>query len=247
MALLDNRTVETWGDNSRGQLGDDSHENYSDVPVPVCAKGQTSCTSSEHELTGVVAIAAGETNDLALLENGTFVGWGDNQWGDLGTGQHNGPEACVTGACSRVPVLVKGITGKGKDFATAIASESRHSLALLKNETVMAWGSNDDSQLGDGSEKGPEECELVSGAKEACSVNPVPVSGLAEVRAIAAGYASLALLANGTVKSWGRNDHGELGIGTFGGDSDVPVPVSGLHEVSIISDGYEHSLALGVG
>ncbi len=70
-----------------------------------------------------------------------------------------------------------------------------------------------------------------------------PVSGLTNAKAIA-GYldSNLALLADGTVVSWGENVLGELGDGTTVA-SFVPVAVSGLGDVRVIARG-EDSLAL---
>ena len=79
---------------------------------------------------------------------------------------------------------------------------------------------------------------------------PVEVLGLSNVIAVAAGeFFSLALLKNGTVLAWGRNDLGQLGNGRMT-DSVVPVVVKGLTGVAAISAGgcggtsEGHSLAL---
>jgi len=58
----------------------------------------------------------------------------------------------------------------------AIAAGEEHSLALLSSGTVMAWGLNDDGQLGD-----------ETSATHEVSKVPLPVSGLGGVTAIAAG------------------------------------------------------------
>jgi len=161
--------------------------------------------------------------------------WGSNHAGQLGTGNEAG---------SDVPVAVPGLSG-----VTALSTGSPsdcggsncggHTLALLSNGTVMAWGSNGHGQLGNGSFSGPEVCNSLP-----CSRTPVAVSGLTGVIAIAAGgEASLALLSNGTVMAWGFNHLGELGNGTTE-DSDVPVPVAGLSNVTGIAAGGAHSLAV---
>ncbi len=197
LALLSNGTVMAWGRNARGQLGNGCCEN-SDVPEPVPG------------LSGVTAVAASYGISMALLSNGTVMDWGENGNGQLGDGTYEED----TPAPVRVFMLKE---------VTAIAAGGSYGLALLRNGTVMTWGSG-------------------GGAKN--SYIPVQVSGLSEVTAIAAdGGHSLALLKNGTVMAWGENEYGELGDGTTH-NSDMPVRVSGLREVVAISDGADHNLAL---
>jgi alpha-tubulin suppressor-like RCC1 family protein len=234
LALLENGTVMAWGNDESGQLGDGGKVRFRSIPAVV--KGVSGL-----QLTGVVAIAAGEEHSLALLGNGTVVAWGSNNHGQLGTGTTTGPQLCEWGACSITPVAVSGLSG-----VTAIAAGGNHSLAVLKNGTVMAWGSNGYGQLGN--------------AGTTNSDVPVAVSGLSGVTAIAAGEEhSLALLQNGTVVAWGANGEGQLGDGTSSGPekcgasteeeacSTTPVAVSGLSEINVkgIAAGSWHSLAFG--
>ncbi len=226
-ALAVSSGASAWGDNTYGELGDgyEGWEYDSKVPVPVSG------------LSGVRSVAGGGADGLTLLENGTVMAWGNNGVGQLGNG---------TTTQSDVPVVVSELSG-----VTAIAaSEEGHNLALLSNGTVMAWGRNDDGQLGDGKIIGPEVCTESS---IPCSRTPVAVSGLSGVRAIAAGRNySLALLSNGTVMAWGENTWGQLGDGTTAGPetcaeslpcSATPVAVSGLSGVAAIAAGGD-SLAL---
>ncbi|HEY4452088.1 MAG TPA: IPT/TIG domain-containing protein [Solirubrobacteraceae bacterium] len=166
----------------------------------------------------VAAIAAGGQHSLALLANGTVMAWGSNQFGQLGDGSELTPSE---------PVQVSGLAG-----VKAVAAGSDHSLALLANGTVVAWGANQDGQLGNGT------------ISEASQV-PVAVNGLSGVRAIAAGgNDSFALMANGTVMSWGDNESGELGDGTAKLSSDVPIAVKRLTGVKAIAAGGDFALAL---
>ena len=105
-----------------------------------------------------------------------------------------------------------------------------HSLALLSDGTVKAWGSNSNGQLGNGA--------------TTQSTTPVTVSGLSNVISVAGNYYhSVALLADGTVRAWGYNAFGQLGNGTTT-QSTTPVTVSGLSNVSNIETGLYDSLAL---
>ncbi len=198
--------VVAWGENEMSQL---SGEAFSESAVPVTVEG----------LSGVTAVAAGGKHSLALLANGTVVGWGSDGYGELGNGT----------STTRVdaPVPAKGLTN-----VTAIAAGHKFSLALLSDGTVRAWGNGQYGKLGNGSENARG------------STLPVQVQGLGGVTSISAGFFhALALLRNGTVMAWGNGDYGELGNETIV-NSDVPVPVSGLTGVKQISAGGIHSLAL---
>jgi alpha-tubulin suppressor-like RCC1 family protein len=238
LALLGNGTVMSWGMNNSGELGDGS------------TSGPQSCTFGHpcsptpvrvHGLRDVIAIAAGGEHALALLAGGTVMAWGNDTVGELGP--TTAVQTCADGyPCSPTPVAVGGLHtvkaiaadrngfGTGGDF----------NLALLADGRVMAWGSNDRGQLGDGSTTGPQSC----GAFGPCSNTPAPVSGLRSVTAVAAGgHHGMALLADHSVKAWGENSYGQLGDGQYL-DSAIPVAVSHLARVATIAAGWEHSLAL---
>ena len=156
---------------------------------------------------------------LALKTDGTVLSWGDDTSGQLGNG--------TTGAAASAenPVTVKGLAG-----VTQVSAGSEHSLALLSNGTVLAWGDNSHGELGNGT--------TVSSAV------PVPVTGLTGVKAVAAGdLYSVAVLSDGHVMAWGDGGNGQLGDGKFA-DSNVPVPVSGLTGVSAVAAGGQQVLAL---
>ncbi|HZD60439.1 MAG TPA: hypothetical protein VE439_08330, partial [Anaerolineae bacterium] len=82
-------------------------------------------------------IAAGVgCHSLALKQDGTVWGWGDNSFGQLGDG---------TKTNRSTPVQAKALTN-----VTAIAAGDAHSLARKSDGTVWAWGGNGFGQLGDG-------------------------------------------------------------------------------------------------
>ena len=257
-ALLSNGTVECWGDNNAGQLGNGTTNNSS---TPVAVSG----------LSGVTAIAAGEFDTCALLSYGTVECWGDNSSGELGNG---------TITNSSTPAGVGGLSGA----ATAItAGHDQHTCALLSNGTVRCWGNNSYGQLGNGASgtgtysttpvavsglSGAtaivagvgHTCALLSTGTVECwgfnyagqlgngtttnSSTPVTVSGLSGVTAITAGdYHACALLSNGGVECWGLNGSGQLGNGTTT-NSSTPVPVSGLSGATGITAGSGHSCSV---
>lgn len=208
VALLKDGRVMAWGHNQWGQLGDGT---YTDRNVPVEVRG----------LGGVTAVAAGFAHTLALLKDGTVVAWGYGAIGQLGNGT-----SAPNNLSSSSPVQVTGLSE-----ATAVAAGNYHSLALLNNGTVMAWGNNGAGELGDGT--------------NTQSNVPVKVTGLSEATAIAGGgFHSLALLKNRTVAAWGENkEYGQLGDGA-NTDSNVPVQVAGLGEARVIASRDGFSLAV---
>ncbi len=173
LATLSGGTVEAWGENFFGQLGDGTKVASA---VPEAVSG----------LTGVATVSAGSGFSLALMEGGTVMAWGRGDLGQLGNGDSLGPEICAQGsACSETPVSVTGLSD-----VVAISAGGSHSLALLGDGTVMAWGANEHGQLGDGTISGPEQCNE---DHEPCSAKPVPVPGLSGVVAVSAGAEHLKL------------------------------------------------------
>jgi alpha-tubulin suppressor-like RCC1 family protein len=163
----------------------------------------------------VAAFTLGMAAPASAASHGALA-WGFNEAGELGNGSTTQ---------SNVPVPVSGLSSG----VSAVSGGFFHSLAVLSNGTVMAWGMNHDGQLGNGN--------------TTQSNVPVTVSGLSGATAASAGGShSLARLSNGTVMGWGANGSGQLGNGSTT-SSNVPVAVSGLSKVTAISAGEGHSLA----
>jgi alpha-tubulin suppressor-like RCC1 family protein len=80
---LGNTGIQCWGDNRWGQLGDGEFEDKSDLPTAVLANGNVSTP-----LSGVVTVAAGGFTTCAVLTTGLVQCWGDDSYGQLGTGLH---------------------------------------------------------------------------------------------------------------------------------------------------------------
>jgi alpha-tubulin suppressor-like RCC1 family protein len=210
--VIANGEVRSWGDADYGQLGTGSSMAYSSVPVNVSSLPST-----------VIATAQGKEHTLALLSSGTVMAWGKNTCGQLGNGTYTS---------SNVPVNVSASWGTNK--VIAIASGDYHSLVLLDDGTVRAWGRNEYGQLGN--------------STTISSNVPVLIAGLGNVKAIAAsGFHSMALLSNGQVFSWGRNNFGQLGDGTTI-NRNTPVAVitssGALTGVMKVAAGAYHSLVL---
>lgn len=183
------------------------------------ATGSFTVTVNDAELFGAVRIAAGATHSCALMVDTTVRCWGDNFYGQLGSG--------TTGGTNHSPLTVTGLTG-----ATDITTGPTHSCAVLTNGTARCWGSNEYGQLGTGS------------ASPSYSGAPVTVTGLTGATAISTGRShTCALLADGTARCWGLNS-GQLGTGTTGGRIYTPATVTGLTGATNITTGHSHSCAV---
>ena len=85
---------------------------------------------------GLTAISASGSYTVALKADGSLWTWGDNVFGQLGTG-------AVPSSYFPIP------TGTDKDWL-AISAGGSHTVALKNDGSLWAWGSNDSGQLGDG-------------------------------------------------------------------------------------------------
>ena len=164
----------------------------------------------------VIAVAAGNSNSLALKDDGTVVGWGGNYSGQ-----------------SNVPV--------GLDDVIEIAAGGTFSVALKDDGSVVTWGGFFDMTPPAGLDNvvaiaagGARIFALTdTGTVVAWGWDAYVPAGLADVVAIAAADDhALAVTADGTVVGWGGNSNGELNI------------PGGLTNVTAVATGWSHSVAL---
>jgi hypothetical protein len=75
LAVLGDGTMQAWGENSYGQLGDVTHTTRT-TPVWVCAPGRTNCaTDPTARLTNVATISAGWRHSVVVSKNNTVQAW----------------------------------------------------------------------------------------------------------------------------------------------------------------------------
>jgi alpha-tubulin suppressor-like RCC1 family protein len=223
LALRSDGTVVGWGNNSKGQLGDGSITDRT-TPVQVCAVGQSAPCSQF--LTGVHAIIGGDEHTVALLEDGSVLAWGDNGFGQLGTGD-------TTNSDTPVPVCAVGQTAPCSEFLTGVSALGPglldNSLAVGPSGTVLAWGNNFFGQLGDGTttDRFTPVLTCAVGQTAPCS------QFLTGITAVASGSLdhSLAIGPNGAVFAWGFNSGGQLGDGTTTLRT-TPVPVCAVGQTA---------------
>ena len=169
-------------------------------------------------LTGITQIAAGQNGEdlFAVGPGGGVWAFGHNTDGQLGNGST---------ADDFSPAPVPGLTG-----VTQVSAGLYYTLAVRSDGTVWSWGLNGNGEL-DGS------------ANKTVHLTPEQVPGLSGITQVATdGFHALALRSDGTVWSWGTNDHGEVGDGTTKARLS-PEPLS-LSAVTQIAVGSEMSAAI---
>ncbi len=127
-ALMQDSSVQCWGDNFYGEIG-----NLSDSPLIQFPTAVNSSCLSSTPMTGVARLALGWTHSCAVFTDGTASCWGSDTGGELGDGM------TVSRECAEP---VSSLTG-----LTAIAATNSMSCALSPTG-VSCWG---DGILGDGS------------------------------------------------------------------------------------------------
>lgn len=144
------------------------------------------------------------------------------------------PLLAVAGCWLAAPLVAKGEAraggGPAAARAVAVAAGDRHSLALMEDGTLLAWGANQHGQLG--------------APGEARSSRPQPVPGLPELIRVACGSGhALAIDRDGSPWSWGWNVEGQLGRGTTS-RAEAPGRIAGLAGARALAAGRVHSLAV---
>ena len=180
----------------------------------------------------------------ALTAVGKAYCWGSNGVGELGIGNHDGPEHCPpplgTEPCSTVPVAVAG----GQTFKMI-----ENTCALTTGGRAYCWGPNAWGYLGIGNNTGPEDC----GQNVPCSTAPVRVTGGLTFSSLSStGDHTCALTAAGDAYCWGLNLFGQLGTGSNTGPqncqgdpcSTSPVRVGGGLKFTHIAVGGAESCGL---
>ncbi len=211
-ALANDGGVKCWGLNAYGNLGlgdtnkrgDQPNEMGVNLPEVDLGTGRTAVT-----------LASGGEHNCALLDDDTVKCWGYNSAGQLGLGfaasRGNGPGQMG----DLLPTVDLG-TGR---TAAQMDGGAEHTCAVLDNGALKCWGANDFGALGAGDNNNRGDVAGEMG-------DALPAVDLGTGRtavAISSSFVNTcALLDNLTVKCWGRNDRGQLGLGDTANRGDGP-------------------------
>lgn len=160
------------------------------------------------------SVVAGAQHTCATMADSRVTCWGFNGYGQLGLGHEDNVGDDETDF-RRTDIYVN--LGAGRT-ATQLSLGYWHTCALLDNSTVKCWGNNDWGQLGQGNftHLGDDASEVGDG------LPAVSLGTGRTAKAISVGADhSCAILDNDSLKCWGYNLDGQLGLGdtTFHGDN----------------------------
>lgn len=239
LALTTDGRVLVWGNSQQYQLG-----RY--VPSRFL---KNSLRPEVLNLRNIKLIGCGSYHSFAVTKDNILYAWGLNNFQQCGIddSHQNASSKCITR-----PSVVTSITGKG--LIKSVHGGNHHSIVLMEDGTVYAFGRADSGQLGLSLEiiekleiRENEEDDASSGFKKAVGI-PTRIEHLEGIQDIAVGIDhSIALDASGKAYSWGFGDSYALGNG---GNEDeiVPYKISGQkldgHQVLRVAAGAHHSLLL---
>lgn len=228
LSLCNNQKVESWGDNSYGQLARNTQINSSNQPnhIPY--------------LENIISIDAGLGSfACALTQDGYVLSWGQNFYGELGIGK-----TFTELNQQAVPdTVLGGETGtKYLENVVAISLGQSHAYALLSTGEMVAWGNNLYGQLGDGTTENKTTPVYVKSSNSEHFTDIIHIS--------AGGAHGYLITSKNMVYAWGNNESNQLGCGDseihYFPQNVVDKNMTPIQDISQIAGGMSFGLMLRV-
>jgi alpha-tubulin suppressor-like RCC1 family protein len=256
VAIRNDGTLWTWGDNTYGELGIGSTTvQYAPVQVGTDADWQE--------------ISAGSGFTVAIKQNGSLWAWGRNDYGELGNGSNSTQNVSI-------PMQIGGIA-QWKTVETGMYAV----MAIRNDGTLWAWGKNTASQLGIGNNVNqnlPKQVgtdnhwqKISAGYRHTLGIKsdgtlwgwgnnvygqlgvgmniptyntPVQIGTANNWQSVSAGHDhTLAIKNDGTLWAWGSNETGQLGNGTYTSENS-PIQIGSNYSWKFAATGAYHSAAI---
>lgn len=224
LALTEDGEVWSWGDyRSLGRTAN----------VEETLPGKVRNAANNGTLSGIVAVSLGDTNAVALADDGTVYSWGGYP-GQADSSSHR-----------QFPGQVRAVTGAGVlSNVVAVSAGWNWSAALTGDGKVVAWGFNIAGATGQSTATTVvDRPSYVTRDSDGAAVDGIV--------AISAGYNfGMALTNAGRVVGWGSNHMGQLGQNTQYTVHPRALLVKAadgnglLSNIKMVSAGGNHAMAL---
>jgi alpha-tubulin suppressor-like RCC1 family protein len=244
--IVSGKDLKCWGSNGNGQLGLGDTNNRC-TAVSNCGNNLGIVPLGGED---VIQVTAGSNFTCVLLSPSERVKcWGINDSGQLGLGDTTSRGHTAGTTPDLLPYVDLGTLAGNPIKVKEISAGWQHVCALLEDNTIKCWGNNSTASLGK-----PGLSHLGDGAGEmGNSLTAVSLSSTKTPKKIFSQvYANCVVFTDDSMKCWGHNSHGQLGLGdinhrgdTVGemGDS-LPFVDMGGEGVKEAYPGYTHSCAL---
>jgi len=211
-----------------------------------------STTQADGSSTQIAALTryvdAGGTHTCVVLDDASLKCFGSSSSGQIGSG---GTASLGDAPAEMGNALLPVNLGTGRTVR-AVSTGTAHTCALLDDGTVKCFGEGDGGRLGRGSTTDAGR----SAASMGNSLLPINLGTGRTAKSLATGAAhTCALLDDDSVKCWGANDDGQLGLGDVDARGDaanemgdnlptVDLGVPAGVRVTAIAAGDAHTCAL---
>jgi len=232
-AILDSSVLKCWGRNTWGNLGQGHNENIGHGPdldtngVSCSLALNTPLNTRECNARmgdglpavdvgdgrTVVSVSAGYASTCAILDNGSVRCWGYNADGRTGLGTTSGYTGDADGEMGDDLPTVE--LGSGRT-AASISVGHGHTCALLDNLSIACWGDNVHGEMGIGT---TDDVDTASEMGAGLETVDLPTTRSSSVSS--GYYYSCAIIDDGTVRCWGEDAMGRLGVYYGNGDDNI--------------------------
>jgi cysteine-rich repeat protein len=215
-ALIEKGRIRCWGHNGTGQIG------YGAAVIGNIGDDELPSSAGDLPLPAAVDVVAGGAHTCAVFENGDARCWGLNTSGQLGLGN-----------TATVTAVGDDETLEGLAKVELVAPANEIGVGVLQtcvrvSGQLRCWGGGIYGQLGLAAVANIGDNELP------LDLPSVMLGGEPTTLAIG-GYHGCAIMATGTLRCWGRNDTGQLGLGINAhvGDNEHPSAVAEVDALSL--------------
>lgn len=201
-----------WGGSSNtctaGRLGNSVAGCNTNSNAPVFVNGTTGKVAT--------SVAAGASQSCAIAEGQAYC-WGYNVSGELGDGTTTSRTSAVLVSTTSPSALPAGALVSSIATGVYTGTDGEYQTCAVADGKAYCWGDNSYGQLGNGN--------TGTDSSYPAAVSSGGVMSGKYVTQIAPGSPFACAVANGRTYCWGKNNYGQLGIGTTT-DTNIPIRIN---------------------